>query len=134
MKHFKTYTYQVNLLWILRCSSGSSFCTPYISLTPTVLGHHNGYLTKHFIFSTGFKDNRPSFEYFIKISVATSPQKTRSGRDSSSSSMLIWYNTHVFWRTTSTIQVNGADHLFFHLNTNTVLDHVPFLSATKPVL
>ena len=45
--------------------------------------------------------------------MATSLQNARTGRDSSPSSLLIRYNTHTLWRTTSVIQTNGAHHHFF---------------------
>ena len=48
--------------------------------------------------------------------------KARRGRDSSSS-LSIQYNTHVPWRTTSTIQTNGELH-HFSFDTNPVLGHV----------
>ena len=53
------------------------------------------------------------FEYFKKIILTTSLQKTRRGRDSSPLSLLIRY-THALYRTTSTIKANEdhGDNLF----------------------
>ena len=48
------------------------------------------------------------FEYFKKITLTTSLQKTRRGRDSWPLSLLIRY-THALYRATSTIKANG-DH------------------------
>ena len=70
------------------------------------------------------ENDQPYFEYFRKIALTTSLRKVRKGRDSSPSSLLIQYNTRTLWRTTSTIQTNGDNHLFFHLDTIPVLVHV----------
>ena len=40
-------------------------------------------------------------------------QKARRCRDSSSSSLLLRYNTHAFWKTTLTIQANVDPHIFY---------------------
>ena len=45
--------------------------------------------------------------------MTTCLRKARRGRGSSPSSLLIRYNTHAPWRTTSTIQTNGNNHHFF---------------------
>ena len=55
----------------------------------------------------------PSFEYVRKSILTTSLRKARRGRDSTPSSLLIRYNTHTPWRTTSTIQTNWNHHHFF---------------------
>ena len=34
--------------------------------------------------------------------------QARRGRDSSTSSLLMWYNTHIFWRTTPNIETSNA--------------------------
>ena len=73
----------------------------------------------------------PSFEYVRKSILTTSLRKARRGRDSTPSSLLIRYNTHTPWRTTSTIQTNWNHHHFFHLDTNRILDHVLAHSVDK---
>ena len=56
--------------------------------------------------------NLPSFKYFRKITLTACCRKARRGRDSLPSCLLIWYNTHAHWRTTSTIQTNENHHHF----------------------
>ena len=46
--------------------------------------------------------------------MTTNLRKARRGRDSSPSYLLIWYNIHTLWRTTSTIQTNEDHHHFFN--------------------
>ena len=77
------------------------------------------------------EDNLSSFEYFRKVALTTSLQKARRGRDSSTSSLLIRYNTHTPWRTTSTIQTSGNGRCFFHSDANPALGHVPVHSVGK---
>ena len=72
---------------------------------------------------TWLENNLPSFEYFRKIAMTTSLQKDRKGRESSPWSLLIRYNTHTFWITTSTFQTNGYHHHYFHSDNNPVLGH-----------
>ena len=55
----------------------------------------------------------PSFEYFRKFTLTSWLRKARRGRDSSPSSLLIRYNIHTPWKTTSTFQTNGKHHHFF---------------------
>ena len=49
--------------------------------------------------------------------------KLRRGRDSSTSSLLMWYNTHAFWRTTSNIELlnKRGSPPYFHSDNNLVL-------------
>ena len=48
--------------------------------------------------------------------------KLRRGRDSSTSSLLMWYNTHAFWRTTSNIELlnKRGSPPYFHSDNNLV--------------
>ena len=62
------------------------------------------------------------FECFRKITLTKCLWKARVGRDSSPSSLLIRYNTHAPWITTSSIQTNGNHHHFFILIP--ILSHV----------
>ena len=75
--------------------------------------------------------NLPSFEPFRKIVLATSLGKARRARNSSPSSSLIQYNTHIPWKTTSTIQTNGDHHHFFILIPILMLGHVLVHSVDK---
>ena len=74
--------------------------------------------------SSWLENNLPSFEHFRKIALATSLGKARRARNSSPSSLLIQYNTHISWKTTSTIQTNGDHHHFFILIPILMLGHV----------
>ena len=49
--------------------------------------------------------------------------QARRGRDSSTSSLLMWYNTHAFWRTTSNIELlnKRGSPPYFHSDNNLVL-------------
>ena len=57
-------------------------------------------------------------------------QKARRCRDSSSSVLLLRYNTHAFWRTTLTIQAN-VDHHIVYSDTNLVLGKILVHSVEK---
>ena len=48
--------------------------------------------------------------------------QARRGRDSSTSSLLMWYNTHAFWRTTSNIELlnKRGSPPYFHSDNNLV--------------
>ena len=96
----------VDLLYILRSSVGSSFCTHYTCLVfqiapLNVLCHHNRHLIKHFKFLW-------IFEYFRKIA---------------SPSLLTQYNTQ-YWGTTLTTKQTEPTIIIFHLDTNPVVGHV----------
>ena len=49
--------------------------------------------------------------------------QARRGRDSSTSSLLMWYNTHAFWRATSNIELlnKRGSPPYFHSDNNLVL-------------
>ena len=79
--------------------------TPPFGLYLIVLSHHNKFLHGS---RTMF-----SFEYFRKIALPICLRKTTKGRDSSPLSLLIRYNTHAPWITTSTIQTNKKHNHFF---------------------
>ena len=59
------------------------------------------------------EENLSSFEYFRKNTLTTCFRKAKRNRDSSSLSLLIRYNTHAPWITTSTIQTNRNHHRLF---------------------
>ena len=112
----------VDLLYILRSSVGSSFCTHYTCLVfqiapLNVFCHHNRHLIGHFKFLW-------IFEYFRKIALKTSRWKARRSRDLSSPSLLTQYNTHTCWGTTLTTKQTEPTIIIFDLGTNPVVGHV----------
>ena len=81
-----------------------------------------------------FENNLPSFEYFRKVAMTRFLWKARRDGYYLPSSLLIRYNTHAFWRTTSSIQANGDHFHFFHLDTNPVLCNVLVQSFDKTLV
>ena len=62
--------------------------------------HHNRHLMGHSEFFHG------SRLICLPLNISEKLQ-ARRGRDSSTSSLLMWYNTHAFWRTTSNIETSN---------------------------
>ena len=80
---------------------------------------------------TWLEDDRPSFEYFRKITIIASLHKAGRGRDSSPSSLLIQYNTHAFCLTNIGHSSKRWLPPFLHSDTNRVLGHDLVRSVNK---
>ena len=134
MKYFKTY--HVNLLYILHSGVLSYFCTPYtclvIYMVPGNVQTHNRHLMRHSEFLHDSRMICIPLNILRKIALASFLRKASGWRHSSPSSLLIRYNTHVFWRTT-TIQANGDQLHFFIRILILYLATVWFILSKKPM-
>ena len=119
MKYFKTY---IDLLYILRNSVGSSFCTPHnclgYQIAPVnVLYHHNGNLMAHFEFLHSSRmlplniSEKLHYQHlFEKLKEAETQELLNNNKDHSRK-----------W----------GPPPFFHSDTNLVLSHVLIHSVDK---
>ena len=86
--------------------------------------HLSKHLIKYFEFLNGSRIICLLLNFSEKLH-----SKSWKGRDSSPLSLLIRYNTHAPWKTTSTIQTNGNHHHFFIRIS--ILGHVLVYSVDK---
>ena len=92
--------------------------TSVVHIAPgNILCHHSKYLMGYFEFLHGSRITCLPLNIPEKLHSHLCLRKTRKGRDSLPSSLLIRYNTHAAWRATSTTSL-------YHPDSNSEIGHV----------